>query len=167
MRYPSLPFVLVFAALLGATGVAAEEGKGPWRSRCEETRGKVIGGCFIYQDLVLREGGQRVLQFAAGYTESTPDPIALISLPLGISLPPGVILKVDDGKATSVMVERCEPTGCRAGLKLDASLMRALRTGRQLNVSFRDAERKPIEVSLSLGGFSAGLDALKAKSPTP
>ncbi len=167
MRSKSFPVLVVFATLLTAMQAATAEGMGAWRSRCEETRGKVMGGCFIYQDLVLREGGQRVLQFAAGYAESTPDPIALISLPLGISLPPGILLKVDNGKAIPVMVERCEPTGCRAGLKLEAPLMRELRDGRQLTVSFRDAERKPIEVSLALGGFSAGLEALKAKSRAP
>lgn len=138
---------------------------GVWRSRCEETKGKIEGGCFIYQDLVLRQGGQRVLQFAAGFAESTPDPIALISLPLGISLPPGVSLQVDDGKPTTIMVERCEPTGCRAGLKLAPALLGELKAGQTLKVTFHDAERKPIEMQVVLAGFTAALDAIRAKKP--
>lgn len=158
---------ILLPVVLWACACAAAEANdtGVWRSRCEETKGKVEGGCFIYQDLVLRQGGQRVLQFAAGFAASTPDPIALISLPLGISLPPGVSLQVDDGKSTTIMVERCEPTGCRAGLKLAPAMLRELEAGRSLKVTFHDAERKPIEMQVELAGFTAALGEIKAKKP--
>ncbi len=156
----------VIGLTLLADGVAAQEaGKfGNWTAKCEESRGKVQGGCFIFQNLVLREGGQRVLQFAVGYVANTDAPIALLSLPLGISLPPGVSIRIGDAQPTRVIVERCEPNGCRAGLKLSDELLSQLRQGAQLTVTFHDAERRPIEVPLSLDGFEAGLEAIKAKS---
>lgn len=156
-----LPTVLWGAISLPA--MAADTGA--WRSRCEETKGKIEGGCFIYQDLVLRQGGQRVLQFAAGFADATPDPIALISLPLGISLPPGVSLQIDNGNPTTLMVERCEPTGCRAGLKIAPTLLRELNAGTTLSVTFHDAERKPIKMQVVLAGFTAALDEIRAKKP--
>ena len=167
MRLPVTCLNLLLPALLWASvslpAMAADTGG--WRSRCEPTKGKIEGGCFVYKDLVLRQGGQRVLQFAAGYAQATPDPIALLSLPLGISLPPGVSLQVDQGKTITIMVERCEPTGCRAGLKLGPDLLRELIAGRTLKVSFHDAERKPIEMQVALAGFSAALAEIKGKTP--
>ena len=157
--------ILPMALGIAATAVTAQEaGKyGNWTAKCEESKGNVQGGCFLFQNLVLREGGQRVLQFAVGYVATTDAPIALISLPLGISLPPGVTIRIGDGPVTRVIVERCEPNGCRAGLKLNDDLIRQLEHGTQLTVTFHDAERRPIEVPLSLDGFEAGLKALKAK----
>lgn len=135
---------------------------GNWTVKCEESHGKVQGGCFIFQNLVLREGGQRVLQFAVGYVSTSEVPIALLSLPLGISLPPGVTIRIGDAPPTRVIVERCDPNGCRAGLKLDEALLAELQQGKQLIVTFHDAERRPIEVPLSLDGFEAGLAAIRA-----
>lgn len=149
----------------GAPCHAQETAKfGNWTAKCEESKGQVQGGCFIFQNLVLREGGQRVLQFAVGYVATTDAPIALLSLPLGISLPPGVTIRIGNAEPTRVIVERCEPNGCRAGLKLTAELLAQLKAGTQLTVTFHDAERRPIEVPLSLDGFEAGLTSLKAKT---
>lgn len=170
MKIPARLRCLSFSALLAlsAAGLAhagEPEQYGQWKARCEPTQGKVQGGCFIYQNLVLREGGQRVLQFAVGFVDGTDEPIALISLPLGISLPPGVALRVDSGEPVQVMVERCEPAGCRAGIRLRETLRSQLAAGRTLTVTFHDAERKPIEVPLKLDGFAAGLNALKGRKP--
>lgn len=157
---------LVALSLFGASGRADDLRKfGPWTARCEATVGKVEGGCFLYQNLVLREGGQRVLQFAAGYAEGSATPIALVSLPLGISLPPGVWLRVDEGERAQVMVERCEPAGCRAGLPLGPALLDQMLVGKRLTVTFHDSERKPIDMPLPLDGFKAGLAALKGTKP--
>ncbi len=137
---------------------------GNWTAKCEEPHEDRQGGCFIFQNLVLREGGQRVLQVAIGYVPKTTEPIALISLPLGISLPPGVSIELANGQPIRFPVERCEPNGCRAGLKLKEDFLAALRHAETLTVRFHDAQRQPIEVPLSLSGFAAGLEALKQKS---
>lgn len=155
---------LLLSAALTPAAAQDNEKFGAWTTRCETAHEQVEGGCFIFQDLVLREGGQRVLQFAVGFVAGSTRPVALLSLPLGISLPPGVTLRVDAGERTTLMVERCEPNGCRAGLKLKAALLQELQTGAQVSVSFHDAERKVIEVPLSLAGFAAGLATLKGRS---
>lgn len=156
----------LLTCVVAAPCAAAEDTAkfGNWTAKCEESKGQVQGGCFIFQNLVLREGGQRVLQFAVGYVATTEAPIALLSLPLGISLPPGVTIRIGDAEPTRVIVERCEPNGCRAGLKLTERLLQQLRDGTQLTVTFHDAERRPIEVPLSLEGFEAGLNSLQGKT---
>ncbi|MGH8658760.1 MAG: invasion associated locus B family protein [Gammaproteobacteria bacterium] len=132
---------------------------GNWTVRCEKQQG--AEQCFIFQNLVLREGGQRVLHIAVGFLAKEADPIALVTLPLGISLPPGVSMVVDqDGPTTKFPIERCEPKGCRGGVKLDAQILDALKKGKEATVTFHDAARQPVKVPISLKGFSAGLIAL-------
>ncbi len=152
---------LVCYALAVRAANPTEQSFGNWTSKCEDSQGGKEGGCFIFQNLVLREGGQRVLQVAIGYVPNSTEPVALVSLPLGISLPPGVSLEMATVDTLRFPVERCEPNGCRAGLKLKADFMDALSHVEQMTVKFHDAERRPIEVPISLKGLARGLVALK------
>ncbi|MGR9089830.1 MAG: invasion associated locus B family protein [Gammaproteobacteria bacterium] len=167
MRYRSVLYSFIFglSTLLAGFAVAREmpaEGDafGSWRVSCETAADSQRRGCFLIQNLVLREGGQRVLQIAVGYVEQAPEPIALLSLPLGISLPPGASIQIDEHEAKRIPIERCEPNGCRAGLKLPEEILSTFRSGAQMSVTFYDAKREPIVVPLSLDGFSEGLAAL-------
>ena len=141
---------------------AVEDGDsfGNWLVRCGPDDTASEQGCFLFQNLVLKEGGQRVLQVAIGFVDNASEPIALLSLPLGISLPPGASMSIDDEQQYKLQIERCEASGCRAGLKLSSNLLDSFRTGDSLSVLFHDAKRRPIEVPLSLEGFSAGYVAL-------
>lgn len=132
-----------------------------WTVRCETPKGGKQEQCFIFQNLVLKEGGQRVLHMAIGYIKGRPDPVALITMPLGISLPPGGSIVIDDDEPIRFQIERCEPAGCRAGLALKDKLLAAFKKGIKATVTFMDATRRPINVPLSLKGFTAGLKALK------
>ncbi|MGE0385763.1 MAG: invasion associated locus B family protein [Gammaproteobacteria bacterium] len=160
-RHVALVLASIFL-LAPAAGAEPREGEtfDNWTVRCETPKdAKKI--CFIFQNLVLKDSGQRVLHFAIGYVPQHPDPVALMTLPLGISLPPGATVQVDQKEPVKIGIERCEPNGCRAGLKLDHSRLEAFKTGTEVKITFHDAERKPVTVPLSLKGFTAGLRALK------
>ena len=45
----------------------------------------------------------------------TRTPSALIQLPLGLNMPDGAKLQVDDGPATDMQIQTCEASGCYAG----------------------------------------------------
>ena len=136
---------------------------GNWLVRCGPQENSPEKGCFLFQNVVLKEGGQRVLQVAVGFVGETPEPIALLSLPLGISLPPGAKMSIDGDKQYQLQIERCEVNGCRAGLKLPQNLIERFQLGSSLSVQFHDAQRRPIEVPLSLDGFREGYEALTAE----
>ncbi len=158
----ALAFVAMPLAAQVATAPATPENSfGSWIAKCEDATADTQGGCFIFQNLVLREGGQRVLQVAVGYVPSSQEPIALVSLPLGISLPPGVAVELPDAQPIKFAVERCEPNGCRAGFKLNEKTLERLKSAAQMTVKFFDAQRRPIEVAVSLAGFTEGLASLK------
>lgn len=161
-------FALLLALLFGADRAAAEPKGGEvhdnWTTKCEkpeDAKEDTKEQCFIFQNLVLKEGGQRVLAVAVVYPPEGSDPVALFTLPLGISLPPGAALAVDDGEPVRFPIERCEPSGCRAGLKLEAALLEKMKKGARAQVTFHDGSRRPISVPLSLKGFTAGLQSLR------
>lgn len=155
---------LIAALAAGPTAAAPEQGAtfDNWTVGCEAVENEERTQCFIFQNLVLREGGQRVLHVAVGYLPDQDDPIALFTLPLGISLPPGASLQVDGGDPVRFPIERCEPEGCRAGLRLEEEVLDAFKKGTEVKVTFHDATRRPVSVPLSLKGFMAGLRALRA-----
>jgi len=150
------------ALAVEADGNGEAQRFGSWIAKCEAPQEGQQGGCFILQELVLREGGQRVLQMAIGYVPGDGSPIAALSLPLGMSLPAGVVMEVAGARPMHFPVERCEPSGCRAGARLEPDFLRALGAAERMTVRFNDSKREPIKVAVSLEGFSAGLNALKA-----
>lgn len=130
-----------------------------WTVRCEKSDGRE--SCFIFQNLVLQEGGNSILHVAVGYLPGKKDvPVILVSMPLGISLPPGAAIKIDEHDAVKFAIERCETSGCRGGFKLDNEMLSRFKKGNTATVTFHDGHRQPIEMPLSLIGFSAGINAL-------
>ena len=164
MTYAALRILLCAMLLFtGATSRSEDTQQvfGSWTLRCSPISDSKTE-CMMFQNLVLKTGGQPVLQFGIGIAPDDGLPTVLVSLPLGIALPPGITIKIDDGAPATFPVERCEPDGCRAGMKLRDGTVKQLSQGRQLHVTFHDGARKPINVSLALDGFAAAYRALTA-----
>ena len=156
-------FIALVAYAVPATEVS-EDTFEAWTLRCERPEKNAVRSCIMLQNLVLQAGGHTILQFSIGIPPNEKTPTVLISLPLGISLPPGISIRIDDGDTRNFPVERCEPDGCRAGLKLRAQTVEQLRRGAQLEITFFDNQRQPITMPLSLTGFSSAYAALEAAS---
>ena len=159
-------FLLGLGALLAGGGAAhanPEHGQAfkDWTARCETPPGSQLERCYIFQNIVLKESQQRVLHMAVGYLAANGQPAVVLTLPLGISLPPGVTISVDDGAAHPVVVERCDPSGCIGAFALDPAMIAALEKGRQARVDFYDGTRRKISVPVSLLGFTAGFATLQ------
>ena len=121
--------ILLAAAALAATAIgpvhAANDGDTfkAWTARCETPQGaqKV---CHLFQVAKDDESGRDLVHVAIGYRGNQPEPLAIISVPLGIFLPPGVVLQVDGGKPIRAPYEVCDPDACRAGFPWTAAWFR-------------------------------------------
>jgi len=131
-----------------------------WTARCEQAPGTSTERCFIFQNLVLKESGQRLVHVAVGYLAANGQAAAVITMPLGISLPPGASIGVDGGAPRKIVIERCDRDGCVGAVALSEQLIAELKRGRELRVSFHDGTRRRIAVPVSLLGFTAGFNAL-------
>ena len=170
-RYPRRLFrrplpALVLAAVRLAGPAAAQPSDGQtfkdWRVRCRKADAAAAPLCHIFQTVVTKEKRDPFLYVAVGLpAQPGGPPIALITLPLGIYLPSGVIFQVDDKQPIGLTVEHCDSDGCHTRLALDDELLPAMKAGLVATVKFRDIAGTPISVPVSLRGFTAGLAALQ------
>ncbi len=166
----SLHRILVGLALLlvliASSGAWAQPKDGTvfkdWTVRCDSSpENKAAGGCFMFQNVVNKESQRPVMQVAIGYLTSEKIPAAVVTLPLGVRLPPGVTLKVDQNPGLALPFERCTPDGCKVQFKLDEAQVAAFKAGAVGNISFQRTTGGTIVIPFSLQGFTAALGSLK------
>jgi invasion protein IalB len=135
-----------------------------WAVRCGRPAEGAAESCEMLQQR-HDEQGQTVLAIAVGDVPNNDNPGMLIILPLGIWLPPGVVVKVDGGREVPARVERCERRGCQVELLLEPDVLTVLKSGREANVLFQiydqSGQTKVVGVPFSLLGFTAALEEIK------
>ena len=142
-----------------AVKVEGSEDSGDEKADAPATKETTL--CQIVQTLTEESSDQPVMQMAVGYLPGNESPVGALLLPLGIWLPPGVELRVDEGNTGRIPVDTCDPAGCRAGVELDAEFLASMKKGNELNVTFGGRNRQGITVPISLKGFTAALDSLQ------
>ncbi len=131
-----------------------------WRLHCETPKGADKQVCYLYETLAIKDRGP-VLNVAIGYAKNQKVPVAIFTTPLGISLPPGISLQVDEGEPVRFPVEICVNGGCKALLAVKDEILSTLKIGKEAKVTFHDAARRPVTLPVSLQGFTAGFKALE------
>ncbi|ATI44006.1 hypothetical protein CBW24_17855 (plasmid) [Pacificitalea manganoxidans] len=86
-------------------------------------------------------------------------PALSVLLPLGLIIPAGVSVAVDDDTPLAMTLLRCVAAGCVAQRALSAEDVAALRAGTVLKIRFANVPGRQITLDGSLKGVSAGLDA--------
>lgn len=137
---------------------AAQQG---WAARCTSASRAAPLECAMEQTAVLSKTGQLIVLVNIRVPADTKAPVALVQLPLGLHLPGGAKLQVDDGKATDLQIQTCENRGCYAGSAIAPDLLAALRSGKQLKVSFQNLGKENITIPIPLTDFAAAYDRIK------
>ena len=132
-----------------------------WAARCGSASRDAPLECAIEQSAVLPRTGQLVILVNIRVPADTHTPSALIQLPLGLNLPGGAKLQVDDGTATDMQIQTCEARGCYAGTTIAPDLLAAMKSGKQLKISFQNLNKETLTVPLPLADFAAAYDKIK------
>lgn len=141
----------------GTAGDAgAKQGTRLWRKQCVGANKDL---CFIEQQVAAN--GRIVMVGSFGYKSQT-EPVAVITVPLNTRLKAGLALKVDDKKEFLAQFDICGRQGCRVEVPLSAALTQDLRSGKYLNIGWRDVESKQQILRFNLEGFAAAWDAVAA-----
>lgn len=134
-----------------------------WTLRCQ----LVESGserCEMFQQQSDTATSEVVLHAAVGYVPAVDKYGLLVVMPLGISLPPGVFIRIDEGAPQPVSVERCDQQGCRVEILLDDDLLEKLKAGSKLVAIFHayddDGKRERVGVPVSLKGFTAAFNEI-------
>lgn len=132
-----------------------------WVARCASASREAPLECAIEETAVLTKTGQLIVLVNIRVTSDTHSPIALVQLPLGLSLPAGARLQVDDSKPLDLQIETCENRGCYASTPVGPDLLAALKSGKQLKVSFQNLGKETITIPMPLADFASAYDKIK------
>ncbi|MBR0727928.1 invasion associated locus B family protein [Bradyrhizobium japonicum] len=132
-----------------------------WVVRCTSVSRDAPLECAMEQNAVLTKTGQTIVLINIRIAPDTRTPVALLQLPLGLNLPVGAKLQVDEGKTFDLQIQTCENRGCYASTPITADLLAALRSGKQLKVSFQNMAKEAIAIPMPLGDFAAAYDKIK------
>ncbi len=84
---------------------------------------------------------------------------AEIVVPLGVYLPGGLGLKVDQQPAKAAPFERCIDAGCIVRAPLSGDLLSNMKTGNTAFIVIFGGPEQPVQVPISLSGFTAAFDS--------
>jgi invasion protein IalB len=132
-----------------------------WVARCTSASRDAPLECAIEQSAVLTKTGQLIVLINIRVPSDTHTPVAVIQLPLGINLPLGGKLQVDDGKTSDLQVQTCEARGCYTNTPISPEMLAAMKSGKQLKVSFQNMAKETISIPLPLADFAAAYDKIK------
>ena len=141
-----------------APGTPAQPG---WIARCASASRDAPLECAIEQNAVLTKTGQVIVVVNIRIAPETRAPVALVQLPLGINLPAGAKVQVDEGKAVDLQIQTCEQRGCYANTPISPDLLAAMRSGKQFKVSFQNLAKETIAIPMPLADFAAAYDKIK------
>ena len=132
-----------------------------WVARCSSVSRDAPLECAIEQTAVLSKTGQLIVLINIRVPSDTHTPVAIVQLPLGINLPAGARLQVDDGKTSDLQIQTCEARGCYANAPITPDMLAAMKSGKQLKVSFQNLAKEVISIPMPLADFATAYDKIK------
>jgi len=157
-----LSLLSIFLFLPGAALAQGEvKGKyGDWDLRCDTPPGAQTQQCFITQFVTAEDRENVGLSIVVMKTADKQARILRVLAPLGVLLPRGLGLRIDEADLGTTGFVRCLPNGCVAEVLMDDTLVGQLRSGGQAMFVIFQTPEEGIGVPISLGGFGEGFDAL-------
>jgi invasion protein IalB len=125
-----------------------------WISRCMSENRATAVDCTVEQTAVVTNTGQLVASVVVRVPHDTRQPVMLIQVPVGLFLPAGVNVQVDETKPLAFAFQTCDLKGCYAGAPLPAETLAAMKTGKKLAVIFQNLQKETISIPLPLDNFA-------------
>jgi invasion protein IalB len=132
-----------------------------WAVRCTSASRAAPLECAMEETAVLSKTGQLIVLVNIRVPSDTHAPLATVQLPLGLNLPGGAKLQIDDGKTADLQIQTCENRGCYAGAAISPEVLAALKSGKELKLSFQNLAKETITVPMPLTDFAAAYDKIK------
>ena len=133
---------------------------GDWQQRCETPPGAQAEQCAIVQNVAAEDRPNVTLLVIVLSTADTNQKLLRVVAPLGVLLPAGLGLRVDDVDVGSAGFVRCLPTGCVAEVIMDDALVDLLSGGSQATFIIFQTPEEGIGIPVSLNGFGEGFETL-------
>ncbi|MEO3429470.1 invasion associated locus B family protein [Pelagibius sp. CAU 1746] len=117
--------------------------------------------CFLVQQVVVQNAQKPVLSITIGFFGPEHQSLAIIDTQLRVPLAHGIRVGVDGKEVGGTPFEFCHQQGCRAFLPLSAEIVSAFKAGNSGAVQMRSSGGEPVNLPISLKGFTAGFGSLE------
>ncbi|MGH6850950.1 MAG: invasion associated locus B family protein [Methylocella sp.] len=145
----------------GAVGQGVVKSKhGDWELRCETPPGAANEQCALLQSVAAEDKPNVNLTVVVLKTADGKSRLLRVIAPLGVLLPSGLGLKIDDIDVGRAGFVRCLPTGCVAEVVMDDKLIGEMKTGQKAIFIIFQTPEEGTGIPLVLAGFKEGFDAL-------
>src|SRR5579863_3802304 len=150
---------LAIMALLGLTAAASAQGAvrsvhGDWQIRCDTPPGAQAEQCALIQSVVAEDRSNAGLTVIVLKTADGKSKLMRVVAPLGVLLPSGLGLKLDNVDVGRAGFVRCLPTGCVAEVVMDDKLIGEMRNGHNATFIIFQTPEEGIGIPLDLSGFA-------------
>ncbi len=168
---PITAICVVVAGLLasmvwtGMASPAAAQGAvkgvyGDWQVRCDTPAGAQAEQCALIQSVVAEDRSNAGLTVIILKTADQKSKLMRVVAPLGVLLPSGLGLKLDDKDVGRAGFVRCLPNGCVAEIVMDDTLLGQLRAAKTATFIIFETPEEGIGFPLSLKGLGDGYTKL-------
>jgi invasion protein IalB len=139
---------------------AVKSSHGDWQIRCDTPPGAKTEQCALIQNVTAEDRPNVGLSVIVLKTADKKQRILRVLAPLGVLLPSGLGLKVDQTDVGRTPFVRCLPNGCVAEVVMDDKLMDQLKTGTNATFIVFQTPEEGIGIPIALKGFGEGFDKL-------
>jgi invasion protein IalB len=133
---------------------------GAWETRCETPPGADREQCAILQSVVDEDRPNITLVVIVLKTADRKSRLMRVIAPLGVLLPTGLGLMIDETKVGTTGFARCNPHGCIAEAIMDDKLLDQLKTGKNATFIVHETPDKGVGLPVTLAGFKEGFAKL-------
>jgi invasion protein IalB len=133
---------------------------GDWAVRCETPPGAAHEQCAAVLSVVDQQRPNLVLVVIVLNTADRKARLMRVIAPLGVLLPPGITLRIDNAEAGRLSFLQCVPNGCIAQLAMDESLLDKLKAGKTATLGVFQTPEQGVGVQAPLAGFKEAYEQL-------
>jgi invasion protein IalB len=165
LRRISLALAALAVTFLGATVPGAAQGVvrsvfNDWQIRCDTPPGAQSEQCALIQSVTAEDRANVGITVIVLKTADQKSRLMRVVAPMGVLLPSGLGLKIDQADVGRAGFVRCLPTGCVAEVVMDDNLIKQLRAGTTATFIIFQTPEEGIGFPMSLKGFGDGFDKL-------
>lgn len=150
---------LLMSAPVSAQGVVRSV-HGDWQIRCDTPAGARTEQCALIQSVTAEDRPNVGLTVIILKTADQKSRLMRVLAPLGVLLPSGLGLKIDNADVGRAGFVRCLPNGCISEVVMDEKLLGQMRTGQQATFIIFQTPEEGVGIPMSLSGFGPGYDKL-------
>lgn len=135
----------------------------PWSTRCVSDARAAPPACTAEQTIIVRQQqSNQILLTLRIQSPAARAPLTFsVQTPLGLLLPAGLTLQVDEAPVLTLPLQTCDNAGCYAATPLTDDLTKTFGAGNGLRVGLRTAAGEAFAIDAPLAGFTEAIARIR------